>query len=437
MRVIIVGGGIAGTSCAFFLRKFNKEAEIFLIDRESRKSYSPCALPYILSGDIERHGIFFFDDNHYRSLRIKWFPKTEVKAINTKERTVLLSGKKTLSYDYLVLATGSRAKIIENLLPLKTFEDYEGIAKNLKSRVKVSIVGAGFIGTETAACLAKKGHRVSLIEAEERVLKNYFDAQMSNLVQEHLLKIGIKLYLKSRIKEAGKNHLKVETERREISIGHDLAICCTGFEPETELAKKAGLRTGKGIVVDRKMRTSDPYIYACGDCVEYYDFLTKRKELTMLGSLAVRQAEVVAKNISGIGEEMKENINVFSSKVGEKFVGSAGLTKGQAAKIGIETFSAFYTGALYPEYYSDKKISYLLVSDAEGRILGAQVFSDENIYGILNCLSLAIEKGVKAKELASLTTPYHPLCSDIIDPLTICAGMLERKRAFHSERSSL
>jgi NADPH-dependent 2,4-dienoyl-CoA reductase/sulfur reductase-like enzyme len=428
MKVVIIGGGIAGTSCAFFVRKFNKEAEIILIDKGKHKLYSTCVLPYLFSGEFDKNKIFIFDENYYKENRIKLILNTEVLSIDTKKKIVKLSNGKKLSYDYLVLATGSIAKNIdEKLLTFRNFEDYERLSKKLKNKAKVSIIGAGFVGTETAFSLRKRGHEVSLIEIENRILKNYVDEPISKLVEEELVKNGVKIYLKAKIKEIGKDFVKLETEGKERKIFHDVAVCCMGFMPNIDLAKKSGIKTDKGIIVDKRLETSEKNVFACGDCIEYYNFLTKEKEVTMLASLAVKQAEIVAKNVCGVQAELKENVNVFVSKIGNKFVGAVGLTKEKANQLGIECVSAFYTGSLYPKYYADKKISYFLIADLKGKIIGSQIFSDENIVGILNTLSIAVEMGMNVRDLSMLQTPYHPLCSDIIDPFTICAGILDRK----------
>ena len=296
--------------------------------------------------------------------------------------------------------------------------------KLLKGKKRIAVIGAGLTGVEVAHALATLGKKVTLLEYEEYILGAMLDGEMAERVQEYLSEEGIKLMVNARIREVRRKKILLE----EGIVSHDLAVCCTGLEPEVTLAKDAGIKTGKGIIVDEYMRTSERNIYACGDCVETINLLTGEREVSMLGTNAVREAVVVAKNILGKGERFPPVVNAAVSRIGRKYIGSVGITKRKASDHKIRALSAEYTTTATAEYYpSNDKITSFLISDTRGRIIGCQIISDINITGRINLMSMAINMRMKIGELARMETCYNPASAPIFDPLTVTAEILERK----------
>ncbi|MFP4195964.1 MAG: FAD-dependent oxidoreductase [Candidatus Woesearchaeota archaeon] len=435
MRVVIIGGGSAGTTCAFELRRSDKEVEILLIEKTSNTEYSSCALPYVLSGEIPSFDdIFIFKKKDYEENNIKLLQNSEVKAIDRDAKTLLLAHDKDVPYDYLVLATGSDSFVppiqgLENAnyTCLNTIEDAKKIHERMKSGRKSVVVGAGMVGVELAFSLASKGENVSLVEAKENILPALLDEAIAKDLEEYLKSNGIQLYSGERISEVTSD--SVITDTQEISY-EDLFIC-TGVRPDTSIGKETGLDVNKGILVDDHMRTSDKNIFACGDCVESYEANSGKRIFSQLGTTAVRQAKVIASNILGSSEKFPPVMNNTISKIGEFYIGAVGMTKRRTTELDIKTISAKYTASARSEYYpSEERITLQLLCDHSGKIIGGQIIGDAEVVGRLNMIALAIQKGVTVQELANLETCYNPASAPIFDPLTIVADLCLKKLQF-------
>ncbi len=432
MKVVIIGGGSAGTTCAFELRKLNKDVEITLIEKSSNLEYSPCALPYVLSGEIKSFDdIFIFSKKDYEENNINLRLNSEAEKIDTKNKKVILNKKEELGFDKLVIAIGGnvfvpKIKGLENIeyKTFKTIEDAKEISKKVKSKDNSVVIGAGMIGIELAVSLAEKGNKVSLIEAKKNILPNILDSDMSEKLKEQLEKKDIQIFEESKIKEV--SNKKISLEKNEIEF--DNLFLCTGVKANTSLAEKAGLKIDKGIAVNEYLKTSNKDIYSCGDCVESSEFNTDKKIFSQLGTTAVRQAKFIARNILGEKEKFPHVLNNTISKIGEKYVGAVGITQKRAKELGIKTVSAKYTGCLRAEYYSDKeKITIKLICNLSGEIIGGQIIGDNEVVGRLDLLALAIQKKTKIEEIAKLETCYNPASAPIFDPLTITAEVCLKK----------
>ncbi len=432
MRIVIIGGGSAGTTCAFELRKLNKEVEITLIEKSGNLEYSPCALPYVLSGEINSFDtIFIFKKKDYDNNHINLLLNSEVEKIDVKGKKVILSNKEELGFDKLVIATGGsvfvpRIKGLESskYKTFKTIEDAKEISKKVTPKSNSVIIGAGMIGVELAVSLAQRGNKVSLLEAKENILPNIFDSDMSEKLKEYLGKSNIKIFERGKIKEI--SNKKIILEEKEIES--DNLFLCTGIKANTSLAEKAGLDIDKGIIVNESLETSNRNIYACGDCVESFEFNTNKKIFSQLGTTAVRQAKVIARNILGEKEKFSLVLNNTISKIGKKYVGAIGITQNRAKELGIKTVSAKYTGDVRAEYYSNKeKITIKIICNMKGDIIGGQIIGDSEVVGRLDLLALAIQKRVKLNEISKLETCYNPASAPIFDPLIIVADICLKK----------
>jgi NADH oxidase (H2O2-forming) len=432
MKVVIIGGGSAGTTCAFELRKLDKSIEITLIEKSSNLEYSSCALPYVLSGEIKSfEEIFIFNKKDYEDNCINLSLNSEVEKIDTKEKKVILKDKKGIDYDKLVIAVGGscfvpKIKGLEgtDYNVFKTIEDAKEISKILKQKGNLAIIGAGMIGMELAVSLAEKGNKVLVFETQEKILPNILDLDMSEKLKESLEIYKIKVFENCNIKEISCN--KIVLDNGEVEF--DNLFLCTGIKPDLSFLKGAEIKIDKGIVVNDSLETSDKDVYACGDCVESFEFNTNKKIFSQLGTTAVRQAKVVAKNILGEREKLANVLNNAISRLGKIYVGTVGITEKRAKEVGIKCVCAKYTGNVRAEYYPSKeKITIKLICNVKGEVIGGQIIGDGEVVGRLDLIALAIQKKVKIGEIAKLETCYNPASAPIFDPLTVCAEVCVKK----------
>ena len=442
MDIVIIGGGSAGTTCAFELRKLNKDIGITILERSSHSQYSPCALPYVIGGEIGSFDdIFIFNAQDYKDNDIKLLLNSEVKKIDKKSKKIFYTSQEEdvhIKYDILVLATGSSCFVPPipgiddcSYKVLKTIDDAQDINSEIKKDKVSVIIGAGIIGIELAHALAQCDQKVVVVEAKDSIMPAVLDADISRKLEEYLTSLGVMFYKGLAIQGVTPQELTVGDTK----ISYDQLFICTGVRPNLDLAKTLGLKVGCGIIVDDYLQSSDPAIYACGDCVESVEHYSDQKILSMLGTTAVRQAKLIAGNISASKasdvrpkQKCEPVLNNTISKVGKLFVGFVGISQTRAKDLGIEAVSASYTGNVRSEYYPSKsKITIKLISDRSGILIGGQIIGHEEVVGRLNLLALAIKKGTSIKELADLETCYNPPSSPIFDPVTIVAQICEKK----------
>ena len=303
MRIIIIGNGAAGNQAAQTIQNYDPEAEITILGAESVPFYSACALPDYLASWIKRDQLFL------KSLLNQ--PQVEIRLGQAVEdiipdRQAVTSGGELLFYDRLVIASGSRPVLpdipgigLPGNFVIKSVYDIDRILAHNPKRVVV--VGSGNIGIEAADALESRGCQVSIIEMMPRIMPRLFDEHPAMLIRKILEENGIEIHTGEKAREViGKNGVEgLITDRREITC--DAVIWAAGVRQNTELARAAGIETGGlgGIKVDSQMKTSQPDIYACGDCVETSDLLTGRPALCLLWSCAKAQAEVAARNCLG------------------------------------------------------------------------------------------------------------------------------------------
>jgi len=270
-RVIIIGGGSAGTTAAFELRKLNKEIGITIIEQSKYTEYSPCALPYVIGREIYApEKIFIYKHEDYSNNDINIMLKTMVQGVDPKEKIVKILEEDRiveLTYDYLVLATGSIPNLpkIQGLesskyLMLKTIDDARDIMSDRGRRVL--IIGAGVIGVEVAGILSRD-RQVILIDSST-LLNPLLDEDVSSKVKGYMESLGITIKENATIDKIEEGKAFVGSD----ILRFDTLIISAGMKPNVSIAKDAGLKISRGIIVDKNLRTSDKSIYACGDVVE-------------------------------------------------------------------------------------------------------------------------------------------------------------------------
>ena len=324
MAIIVLGNGVAGNTAGSTIRLVDKKADITIVSEEAFPEYSACALPHYISGEFSRRRLFLRTKKDYATEKIKIVFGQKVTAINPESKTVSLDGK-SLSYDKLIVATGSRPVVppipgvnLDGVFTLKSPGDADRILEGMGKAV--ALIGSGPIGVETAIALRKRGLEVYLIEFIDRIMPKVFDAKPSSMLRNILEEHGIKVFTGERVTAIlGKTKVEgVVTDKRQIEC--DEVVMGVGMRPNVELAKEAGITIGSlgGIAVNRQMMTNLEDVYACGDVVQTRDMATGKETVSPLWHNAKRQGMIAGYNCAGIakiypGTESITSLDVYGT----------------------------------------------------------------------------------------------------------------------------
>lgn len=304
MSILIAGNGIAGNEVAFRLRSLNPDIPITILSAETSAEYDPCSLPYYVSGEMDRNAVFRKSMEDYARQRIHLCLDQTIVSIERRQKHVTTHNGETMPFSKLVLAMGGAVFVPpiagvdkQGVLKCKQLSDADALASRQGKRAVV--IGSGAIGIEAAEALLKKGFHVSIIELMDWIAPVLFDGETANRFATAMESHGVAVYTREKVLSiAGdKSVCSVKTDQREIPC--DTVVLATGVVPHAAMAKEAGLAVGKGIVVNAYMQSSDPDIYACGDCVETVDACTGETAMYQLKHNALEQARVAAAHIAG------------------------------------------------------------------------------------------------------------------------------------------
>ncbi|MDY0211939.1 MAG: FAD-dependent oxidoreductase [Desulfuromonadaceae bacterium] len=450
-RILIIGGVAAGMKTACRLRRLDPDVDIKVIDRTGNISYGACPLPYYIEGlyddiyEVRKTPTGVLRDESFFA-RIKGFETltyTEALKINRTEKTVLIrhldSGKVVeLGYDKLVMATGNEPIMpplpgmdLPGVLPLKTMEQAQEIDRLAHEGKNAVIIGAGLIGLEMAEALSVRGLNVTLIEMKDQVLATSLDFNMAAMVHRELRRNNVNLRLAEPLERIeGREHVTAVVTSKG-SYPADLVLVAVGVRPAVQLAKDAGVDLGTtgAIAVNAYMQSSDPDIYAAGDCAECTDLLSNKKVYTPLGSTANKHGRVVANNIAGRYEQFPGILGSLAVKVFDLNVARTGMSSVDARLIGLNpesiVVSAFDFAHLYP---GNKPIVVKLIAERTTRkILGAQVAGPGVVDKRADVIATAITLGATIDQLAQLDLCYAPPFSNAMDVLHQAANAMRNK----------
>jgi NADPH-dependent 2,4-dienoyl-CoA reductase/sulfur reductase-like enzyme/rhodanese-related sulfurtransferase len=446
---VIIGGGACGPKAAARARRLDANANITMVQDEIYTSYAACGLPYFISGLVKSgNELMVRNAEAFKKIsNVDVLIHTRADSIDRSAHKVhitnLTDGQtSTLDYDKLVLATGADPIVppikginLQVIHVLKKTPDAEEImALMTASRThRAVIVGAGLIGMEMAESLVTKGFEVTVVEALDRLLAAVVDEEISDLVARHVKSKGVTLKLGQKIVAfEGEGRVQRSITDKE-SIDADVVIFAIGIRPNSRLAREAGLEVGAfgDIVVDQHLRTSDPDIYAGGDCVANINLITGQKVFVPLGSTANKHGHVIAANMTGGDQIWPGIVSTACVKVFDFNIGRTGLGEKEAVTAGYNVVTGLIPGLDLPEYYPGSKevIIKLVVDAATHRILGGQGTGPGEVIKRTDVLATAITMGMTVDTLANLDLAYAPPYNSSLDILHHLANLVLNKIA--------
>ncbi|NQT11504.1 MAG: FAD-dependent oxidoreductase [Planctomycetes bacterium] len=452
LKVVIVGGVAAGPKVASRIIRLKPDAEVTIVEKGKLLSYAGCGLPYYVSGVVKEQAELMAtpvgvvrDPAFFQKVKnVHIMNQSEAISVDRAGKRVqvkdLVRGEESwLDYDKLVFVTGAAPVVppipnieLNNIFTLHGVHDAEGI-KALLSETKarnVAIVGGGLIGVEAAEALVASGCRVTLVEMLPQIL-SMLDWEIAKLVEQHMESHGVKVLTGTKV-ESFHGNGKVEcvvTDHGKLPA--DMVILAIGVRATVKLAQEAGLAIGTtgAIKVDPHMRTSDPDVYAAGDCVECVDLLTGKPCYVPLGSTANKQGRVAANSVCGVDDSFPGVLGSTVCKVFDYCVGRTGLTEAAADKLGYQTTTALAPGPDKAHFMPGAKplLMKLVVDSKSRRLLGAQATGPGAGDKRIDVAAMAITAGMTVDQLANADLCYAPPYAPAMDNIITAANVARNK----------
>lgn len=445
MKVVIVGGVAGGATAAARIRRLDEQAEIAVFERSGYISYANCGLPYYIGGVIEDPEELTLQtpESFFSRFRIQMKVRHEVTAIHPDKKTVTVKNLETgeifeESYDKLLLSPG--AKPVRPDLPgidsskvftLRTVEDTFRIKDyvNENNPRSAVMVGGGFIGLEVAENLRDLGMDVTIVQ-KPRQLMSPFDSDMASFIHAEMRRHGVKLALGYSAEGFAEKNSGIDVLLKDSAPLHaDMVVLAIGVTPESSLAKDAGLALGlKGsILVNDRMETSVPDIYAVGDAVQVKHRVTGEDALIALAGPANKQGRIAADNICGGDSRYQGSQGSSVIKVFDMTAAITGINETNARKSGLDVEAVILSPMSHAGYYPGGKVMTMKAVFEKGtyRLLGAQIVGYEGVDKRIDVLATAIHAGMKATQLKNLDLAYAPPYSSAKDPVNMAGFMID------------
>lgn len=455
MKIVIIGGVALGPKAASRARRRDPDADLTIIEKGDLFSYAGCGMPFYIEGKIDDINQLLCtpigvrrDEDYFGSVKdIDVLGRTEAIKINREEKTLTVEDLESgethdIAYDKLVLGIGAHAFIppidgvdLKGVYRLYNPHDAKAIKRALDAGVReVAIVGGGLIGLETCGAFHARGCDVTILEMMEQLVPAILDRDISLYLENYLKEEGINLELGSRVSRLqGDSEGKVkavETANGKVYPA-EMVVMAVGVRPNIELAREAGLDIGEtgAIAVNEFLQTSDPDIYAGGDCVENTNIVTGKKNYLPLGSTANKHGRVIGDNVTG-GETTFPGITgttVF--KCLDYNVGKTGLNEEEAKKLGYDVEISIAPKQDCANYYpTNKPFIIKMVADREtDKVLGIQALGTGEIVKRVDVVSSCLMYGATLKDVADLDLGYAPPYSTAIDAVAHAANIIRNK----------
>ena len=453
-KIVIIGAVAAGPKTACRLKRLSPDAEITIIDQDNLISYGGCGIPYYVSGDVSDEKELRATSFHavrdvpffMNAKGVKVCAETRVDSIDRLEKrvhTTNLVSNTTASfpYDKLVICTGSTP----NLPPIpgadfvgvhRINDMHQAIAikdKIAKGKVnKAVVIGGGAIGIEMAESFADLwGVETTIIELMPQLLPRAVDPIFARMLSCHLEKNSITIFLNESVQAIEENDgsYKVKTDKRLLEA--DLIIMAVGVRPRSEIAAQAGLLVSPrgGIIVNNRLQTSDPDIYAAGDCIETINLVSGQKQHAPFGSLANREGRIVADNLAGIPSKFTGVVGSFIMKAFDCSIGCTGMSLEAAKMAGFDAARVITAQSDRAHFFPNQTIIPLqMVFDKTSRqVLGFQGFGPmgDSVLARIDSAAALIGKGAVVEDFINLEMAYAPPFATALDALNATANVAD------------
>jgi NADPH-dependent 2,4-dienoyl-CoA reductase/sulfur reductase-like enzyme/rhodanese-related sulfurtransferase len=454
-KIVVIGGSAAGAKAAAKARRLDQKAEITIIQKDHDLSMASCGYPYYVGGVFDNRsallatptGVIRGPEFFLKTKNIKALIETEAVGIDRQKklvhcRSVKGEGDSTIEYDKLVYCTGASAKVppvqgidldgVTNLLSMEDTDFLHQVVKEKKAS-HVVVIGGGLIGVEVCEALINCSIDVTLVEMAADILM-FLDPQMAKLAANHMKSKGVKILTKTGLKAfVGEEGKLAGVELSDGSvIDCQVAVVATGVHPNNKLAADAGLAIGKlgGILVDEYMATSDPDIYAAGDCVEVKNIITGQQSLAPMGDLANLQGRIAGENIvMGNSVTFPGTVHTAICKIFDFGAGATGISEATARKCGFDAIETVVNASPDKPGFMGAKIliSKIVIDTKTSKIIGYQCVGNGDVSRQLATAAMAIQGEMTLDRLCCADLPYAPPYSLAIDHFIASAHIVQNK----------
>ena len=443
-HVVVVGAVALGPKAACRFKRLEPDSKVTMVDYSDLISYGGCGIPYFVSGDVsdasQLQSTSFHmvrDAKFFQNVKdINVLINTRAVSIDRNNKTIKVQNildqrEEDIPYDQLVLGTGSRPKRLsipgadlKGVFTVSNLHEAMAIKQGLANGEveKAVILGSGAIGLEMAEALADLwGIDTTVIARSDQLLSRLVSPNMARMAQCHLEENDVSVHLnESVLRFEGADQVeRVITDKGVIDA--NMVIMAVGVIPNGDLAKEAGLNVSAGgaIMVNERMETSDPHIFAGGDCVEIRNLLTGKPGFFPSGSLANRQGRVIGTNLAGGDAKFEGAVGTFVIKVFEMSLASAGMTLKTAKAEGWDALSVFVSQFDRAHFYPEKGLMYmeLIVDRKTEKVLGVQGLGDmtDAVFARVNAVAAILKYGPTTADISNLELLYAPPFSAAMD----------------------
>jgi len=431
-RLVVIGGDAGGMGTATAARRGRDDLDIVVLEKTEYVSYSACGIPYLVGGEVGAVDELIartpqeLRDVHRIDVRIRH----EAMALDLDRREVEVRDHEhdrtfRVGFDQLVLGMGARP--IRPSTPgidgpgifgVATLSD--GVRLAAQSAARVVVIGAGYIGLEMAEAFLRRGATVTVVERSPEVMRT-LDPDMGALVSRAMRRHGVDVRCDTAT--LGFEPGVVHTSGGDLPA--DLVVLALGVEPNTALARDAGIALGvRGAVsVDRRQRASVEGVWAAGDCSESYHLVSGRPLHVALGTVATKQARVAGTNIGGGYATFPGVVGTAVSKICDTEVARTGLSEREATRAGFAFHVATIEATTRAGYFPGARpITVKMLSEQRsGRLLGAQLVGEEGAAKRIDVVATALHAGMTVEQMTHLDLSYAPPFSPVWDPVLVAA----------------